>query len=71
MSKIVHHPGFDGRRMAIRSVSDTEYLRRHLIAAIDGGNNGRLTRIDDYALDIHRAYEVTPALLTFTASEAR
>lgn len=49
---------------------DTETLRRHLIAAIDSndGNSGHPARIEDYALDIHRADHMSPPLLTFTAS---
>lgn len=55
---------------------DTETLRRHLIAAIDNNDNNddsgvRPVRIDDYALDIHRADDSSMALLTFTASAAR
>jgi len=52
---------------------DTETLRRHLIAAIDNNDDVGVPpiRIEDYALDIHRADNTSPALLTFTASGAR
>ncbi|WNV82900.1 hypothetical protein [Umezawaea sp. Da 62-37] len=52
---------------------DTETLRRHLIAAIDDNVDidTHPVRIEDYALDIHRADQTSLALLSFTASGAR
>jgi hypothetical protein len=58
---VVRHRGDTLARLRVTPApEDTETLRRHLIAAIDSGDSGRPTRIDDYALDIHRADETTP-----------